>query len=382
MSKSPDAFRTISEVAEWLGVQAHVLRFWESKFTQVKPIKRAGGRRYYRPADMLLLGGIRKLLHEDGLSIKDVQGILRDLGIAHVSEMSHSLDVESPQDQPAVQATHAPSPTVPGGEHREGTVAFFHQDDFETDSPDEPQPVPDNPSAAQSDGNTTDGTEEAPLQAEASEDEPSFAQDEPAEQSYENETAADETAPAADPAPEAQDDLSEDAPASDAPEQFMMDLGAPDPVQPDDSTSDASLMMEDPEADQPQDAAADDSFLSDEAAADAAPFAEAEEGVTTAEEDPLPQADHEISFADPTETEAPFASGADGLETDPQHDSTQQQEETMPRIIAVADEDLAAQVSLRPGLLAQLAHTTEIPPLAQAEIAACVAELRTWLEAH
>ncbi len=58
MSKSPDAFRTISEVADWLGIQAHVLRFWESKFTQVKPIKRAGGRRYYRPADMLLLGGI------------------------------------------------------------------------------------------------------------------------------------------------------------------------------------------------------------------------------------------------------------------------------------------------------------------------------------
>ena len=67
MSKSPDAFRTISEVADWLDVQAHVLRFWESKFTQVKPVKRAGGRRYYRPADMQLLGGIRKLLHDDGI---------------------------------------------------------------------------------------------------------------------------------------------------------------------------------------------------------------------------------------------------------------------------------------------------------------------------
>ena len=61
MSKSPDAFRTISEVADWLGVQAHVLRFWESRFTQVKPVKRAGGRRYYRPNDMRLLGGIKKL---------------------------------------------------------------------------------------------------------------------------------------------------------------------------------------------------------------------------------------------------------------------------------------------------------------------------------
>lgn len=92
MSKSADAFRTISEVADWLGVQTHVLRFWESKFTQVKPVKRAGGRRYYRPADMLLLGGIRKLLHDDGLTIKGVQKILREEGMAHVSDMSDPLD--------------------------------------------------------------------------------------------------------------------------------------------------------------------------------------------------------------------------------------------------------------------------------------------------
>ncbi|WP_259937946.1 MerR family transcriptional regulator [Leisingera aquaemixtae] len=92
MSKSPDAFRTISEVADWLGVQAHVLRFWESKFTQVKPVKRAGGRRYYRPADMRLLGGIKKLLHDDGMSIKDVQVLLREHGPAHVAEFSHPVD--------------------------------------------------------------------------------------------------------------------------------------------------------------------------------------------------------------------------------------------------------------------------------------------------
>ncbi|WP_299369974.1 MerR family transcriptional regulator [uncultured Tateyamaria sp.] len=95
MTKSADAFRTISEVADWLGVQTHVLRFWESKFTQVKPVKRAGGRRYYRPADMLLLGGIRKLLHEDGLTIKGVQKILREEGMAHVADMSPPLDDES-----------------------------------------------------------------------------------------------------------------------------------------------------------------------------------------------------------------------------------------------------------------------------------------------
>ncbi len=91
MDKSPDAFRTISEVAEWLGVQAHVLRFWESKFSQVRPVKRAGGRRYYRPADMVLLGGIKKLLHEDGLTVKGVQKALREQGVDHVSDLSQEL---------------------------------------------------------------------------------------------------------------------------------------------------------------------------------------------------------------------------------------------------------------------------------------------------
>lgn len=104
MSKSADAFRTISEVADWLGVQTHVLRFWESKFTQVKPVKRAGGRRYYRPVDMLLLGGIRKLLHDDGLTIKGVQKVLREKGIAHVSAMSSSLDEASAAVPAAVPA--------------------------------------------------------------------------------------------------------------------------------------------------------------------------------------------------------------------------------------------------------------------------------------
>ncbi|MEC3862150.1 MerR family transcriptional regulator [Mesobacterium sp. TK19101] len=87
MSKSRDAFRTISEVADWLDTPAHVLRFWESKFTQVKPVKRAGGRRYYRPADMELLGGIKQLLHEDGMTIKGVQKVLREKGVKHVAAL-------------------------------------------------------------------------------------------------------------------------------------------------------------------------------------------------------------------------------------------------------------------------------------------------------
>jgi DNA-binding transcriptional MerR regulator len=91
--KSPDAFRTISEVAAWLDTPAHVLRFWESKFPQIKPVKRAGGRRYYRPSDMALIGGIKRLLHDDGMTIKGVQKILREQGVRHVATLSPPIDV-------------------------------------------------------------------------------------------------------------------------------------------------------------------------------------------------------------------------------------------------------------------------------------------------
>lgn len=87
MSKSRDAFRTISEVSDVLDAPAHVLRFWESKFTQVKPVKRAGGRRYYRPADVDLLAGIKRLLHDDGMTIKGAQKLLREQGVKHVSAL-------------------------------------------------------------------------------------------------------------------------------------------------------------------------------------------------------------------------------------------------------------------------------------------------------
>lgn len=93
--KAAEAFRTISEVSEWLEEPGHVLRFWESKFSQVKPVKRAGGRRYYRPSDMELLGGIKVLLHERGLTIKNVQQILKDEGIKHVQSLSPELAFET-----------------------------------------------------------------------------------------------------------------------------------------------------------------------------------------------------------------------------------------------------------------------------------------------
>ena len=78
MDKSPEAFRTISEVAEVLDVPPHVLRFWETRFTQVKPVKRGGGRRYYRPDDIALLKRIGDLLYTQGYTIKGVQRLLRD----------------------------------------------------------------------------------------------------------------------------------------------------------------------------------------------------------------------------------------------------------------------------------------------------------------
>jgi len=80
VSKGPEAFRTISEVAEALDLPQHVLRFWETRFTQIKPLKRGGGRRYYRPDDVDLLRGIRQLLYGEGFTIKGVQRILKEHG--------------------------------------------------------------------------------------------------------------------------------------------------------------------------------------------------------------------------------------------------------------------------------------------------------------
>ena len=79
-AKSPEAFRTISEVSKDLSLPQHVLRFWETKFVQIKPIKRGGGRRYYRPEDIRLLKGIKSLLYNDGYTIRGVQKVIKDVG--------------------------------------------------------------------------------------------------------------------------------------------------------------------------------------------------------------------------------------------------------------------------------------------------------------
>ena len=113
MAKSPDAFRTISEVATWLGTQAHVLRFWESKFDAVAPVQRTGGRRYYRLDDMLLLGGIKFLLHEQGMTIKAVQNLLKEQGVAHVQSFSPPILSALKQKDPSTTQASQPKEAAP-----------------------------------------------------------------------------------------------------------------------------------------------------------------------------------------------------------------------------------------------------------------------------
>jgi DNA-binding transcriptional MerR regulator len=100
--KSAEAFRTISEVALELDVPQHVLRFWESRFTQIKPVKRAGGRRYYRPDDVDLLKGIRALLYSDGFTIKGVQKVLKERGLRHVADVGRGGAPQPIQSAPVV----------------------------------------------------------------------------------------------------------------------------------------------------------------------------------------------------------------------------------------------------------------------------------------
>ena len=118
MAKAKDAFRTISEVAEWLDTPTHVLRFWESKFSQIKPVKGAGGRRYYRPTDMELLGGIKQLLHVEGMTIKGTQKLLREKGVKHVATLGQTLaEKPAPTEAPKAAVTQtpkaAPAPVAP-----------------------------------------------------------------------------------------------------------------------------------------------------------------------------------------------------------------------------------------------------------------------------
>ena len=100
MDKSPEAFRTISEVGEDMDLPQHVLRFWETRFPQIKPLKRGGGRRYYRPDDVALLRAIKQLLYGQGYTIKGVQKLLKEQGVAAVAlRFAESADAQTDHEQ-------------------------------------------------------------------------------------------------------------------------------------------------------------------------------------------------------------------------------------------------------------------------------------------
>ena len=108
MAKGPEAFRTISEAADELHVPQHVLRFWETKFSFIKPMKRAGGRRFYRPSDIAVLRGVRRLLHDEGYTIKGVQKLQREQGIKRLvaageGEVPAVAEGRAPPSKPQVR---------------------------------------------------------------------------------------------------------------------------------------------------------------------------------------------------------------------------------------------------------------------------------------
>jgi DNA-binding transcriptional MerR regulator len=115
--KGPEAFRTISEAAEELGVPQHVLRFWETKFSFIRPMKRAGGRRFYRPQDLAILRGVRTLLHSEGYTIKGVQKLHKEQGL---KRLLGAVDVETPPEAKVGEAMPAAPESMTGSVDRTG----------------------------------------------------------------------------------------------------------------------------------------------------------------------------------------------------------------------------------------------------------------------
>jgi len=120
MDKSPDAFRTISEVAEDLNLPQHVLRFWETRFNQIKPMKRGGGRRYYRPHDVDLIKGIRHMLYDQGYTIKGVQKLLRENGNQFLVAIANGDVAAIEAIAQRKQAEAAAAPLTPSAQPRAG----------------------------------------------------------------------------------------------------------------------------------------------------------------------------------------------------------------------------------------------------------------------
>jgi DNA-binding transcriptional MerR regulator len=138
LAKSPEAFRTISEVADELALPQHVLRFWETRFTQIRPLKRGGGRRYYRPDDIDLLRGIRYLLYGEGYTIRGVQRLLREQGPRFVvgAGRGNMAEVYPPQPEDALPEDEV---ALPEPEFEDEPPAEDADEEAEAvESPDEP----------------------------------------------------------------------------------------------------------------------------------------------------------------------------------------------------------------------------------------------------
>ena len=357
VNKSADAFRTISEVAEWLGVQTHVLRFWESKFSQVKPVKRAGGRRYYRPADMLLLGGIRKLLHEDGMTIKGVQKILREEGMAHVADMSPPLD--------EVTAAQVDGDLVAGDGAVEAEMAPAVEDVAETDvvvelTRQEPEPEPE-PEA--------------------------IPEPEEVAASTEPEVAAPETEAAPEPEPEAVTEPVHDA-EPDAPSDPEPDAVGEMPAAPQTDDLFAAAPEDAPMLDAAQ---ADDSSAEPEPEATAAPAPVEEEAPTlpsfmrspdpAAAEPPADPAPEAEDAPAPDTLEASEPAGLPSFMTppdvtaEPEPEPEPEPAPRKPRVVDVPDAPDPATLAATPSALGLAGRANALTPAQRAAIAPLVAEL-------
>jgi DNA-binding transcriptional MerR regulator len=150
VDKAPDAFRTISEVADDLDLPQHVLRFWETRFQQIKPMKRGGGRRYYRPDDVDLLRGIRHMLYGEGYTIRGVQRMLKDHGVKFVQNVWKTGATQPTRDDSEDIAEPVLARPLPGsarrgeeGAHRRlfGLLPSFLSSDREAASDNVPEPA-------------------------------------------------------------------------------------------------------------------------------------------------------------------------------------------------------------------------------------------------
>ena len=127
MSKGPEAFRTISEAAEELSVPQHVLRFWETKFAFIRPMKRAGGRRFYRPSDIAVLRGVRRLLHDEGYTIKGVQRLCREQGVRRLIAAGEGGAAVAPASAPLDAPLGLPQGAELTEEGRERLSGMLHE---------------------------------------------------------------------------------------------------------------------------------------------------------------------------------------------------------------------------------------------------------------